>query len=269
MNQTSTGESISGGSPRGNAIREAAHVRRAGALERKGMYDEAVLALQKAIAISPEKASHCVRLAELYRAQRKMEPAIDAIKRAIELDPQNPSPQEALLQLYVETGQFDEAIRESKCVLKRHPRNVLALDVLGLSYLQLGHLDKALQVTSRLIRLDPTDAAHHFKKAVLFQQMGDVARAIQSFARALDLDPNGDMSEDARDALATLDAYQLRQIATLATEDRLFLMKLLRDPEMAVMERGFVLSLSGMLTLRQIDFSTIPSAGQDSHTYYH
>ncbi|MBI2844904.1 MAG: tetratricopeptide repeat protein [Armatimonadetes bacterium] len=254
---------------KGSATREAAYLRQVGALERKGLYDEAIQTLEKAIAISPFKADYRIRLAELYRAQRKMDPAIEALKRAIELDPVNANPREWLLQLYVETGRFVEAIDESKKVLKQHPRSVLALDVLGLSYLQIGLIDKALQVTSRLIRLDPTDAAHYFKRAVLFQQKGDAALAIQSFSRVLDLEPDDEMARDAIEALASLDSYQLHHIATLAAEDRLFYLKLLRDPENAVQERGFVLSPSGMMTLRQIDFRSLYEPGQEQHRHYH
>jgi len=260
---------MEGSSTRGNAIREAAYLRRVAALEQSGQYDEAVRVLEKAIALAPHKASHCVRLAELYRAQRKLEPAIGAMKRAIELDPCNPTPQEALLQMYVEAGQLDEAIGEAKRILKRNPRSLFALDMLALAYLQKGLLGRALQVTARLTQLNPTDAANHFKKGVLFQQVGDFARAIEEFTRAIELDPEAEMSEQAREAVVALDGHQLRQIATLAAEDRLFLAKLLRDPESAVAERGFVLSFSGILALRQIDFTTLSDFGQDSQRYYH
>lgn len=265
MKQTSGDNS----STRGNSVRAAAYLRRVTTLARQGNYDEAIQTMEKAIALAPDKPGHCVRLAELYRAQRKMDQAIQAIQRAIELDPCNPSPHEALLQIYVEAGKYDEAINGSKGLLKKHPRNMFALDVLGLSYLQKGMLDEALQVTARLVHLDPMDSANYFKKAVLFQQKGDCARAIEEFSRVIEMDPNGEMSDDAREALASLDEYQLKHIATLATEDRLFLMKLLRDPVMAARERGFVLSLAGMMALKQIDFTSLTKHGNEQQRYYH
>ncbi|MEN6519971.1 MAG: tetratricopeptide repeat protein [Armatimonadota bacterium] len=265
MNQTSGDNS----STRGNSARAAAYLRRVTTLARQGNYDEAIQAMEKAIALAPDKPGHCVRLAGLYRAQRKMDKAIQAIERAIELDPYNPSPQEALLQIYVEAGKYDEAISGSKGLLKRYPRNTFALDVLGLSYLQKGMLDEALQVTSRLVRLAPLDSANHYKKAVLFQQKGDCARAIEEFSRVIEMDPDGDLSTDAREAIASLDEYQLRQIATLATEDRLFMMKLLRNPDGAARERGFVLSVAGIMALKQMDFTSLSSHGSEQQKYYH
>jgi len=266
MKRTSSEQSDRSNS-RGNAVRAAAYVRRVASLERQGLYDEAIKVLEKAIALVPDKISHRIRLAELYRAQRKMESAIEELKRAIELDPCNATTQEALLQMYVEAGQYDEAIIGSKGLLRKYPKNLFALDVLGLAYLQKGLLDEALQVTSRLVHLDPLDSANHFKKAVLFQQKGDCARAIEEFTRVIEMDPDGEMSDDARQALAALDSYQLRQIAILAGEDRLFMAKLLRDPEEAVRERGFVLSYAGMLALRQIDFPSLAASPQDQQSY--
>jgi tetratricopeptide (TPR) repeat protein len=269
MTQTRGQEPIRRNVTRSVASKEAAYLRRVTTLEQQGLFDEAVQTLEKVIELAPSKASHCVKLSELYRAQRKLEPAIQAIKRAIELDPCDQTAFEALLQMYLESGRIDEAIGESKRVLKMHPRNIFARDVLGVAYFQKGYLDKALVVTTELIHLDPMDAANHFKKAVLFQQKGDVVRATEEFSRVIDLDVDGDISEAAREAIAVLDGYQLRQIATLATEDSLFLTKLLRDPESAVIERGFMLSLSGMMGLKQIDFETLPKQPRDPQRYYH
>jgi tetratricopeptide (TPR) repeat protein len=241
------------------AMREAAHLRRAQLLERNGRYEEAIESLRKAIALAPENARHVIRLANLYRAQKKLEPAIEAMKQAIELDPRNPGARESLLQIYLELGRYDEAISEGKTLIKRHPRNLYARDILGVAYLQMGLIDKALHVTNEMIHLDPMDAANHFKKAVLYQQKGEISKAIQEFSRVLDMDPEGEMAEDAREAVASLDGYQLRQVVTLAVEDPIFRTKLMRDPESAVVERGFMLSYSGILALRQLDMDNLPS----------
>lgn len=264
-----SGERDNGASVRGNAVREAAYIRRARLLEQSGQYDEAIGIMEKAIELSPEKASHRLMLAELYRAQRQVEPAISAMKCACELDPKDATCQEALLQMYVEFGQFDEAIGECKRILKTQPSSVLALDVLGLAYLQQGYFDKALRIATKLIHLNPADSANHFKKAVLLQQKGDCARAIEEFTRVIDMEPEGEMSEAARQAVMVLDGLQLRQIATLAADDRLFYAKLVRDPELAVAERGYCLSMSGLFALRQMDFDTINGELGDQQKYYH
>ncbi len=264
-----TNEGQTRNSERSNASKAAACLRRAETLESKGEYDRAIDLLEKAISLVPDSACHHIRLSCVYRAKHQILDAIQEMERAVELDPLNPCPQELLLQLYVETGRYDDAIDGSKLLLKLQPRNMFALDVLGLSYLQKGLIDEALKVAHRLVVLDPRDSVHHFKKAVLYQNKGASARAIEGFSRVLEMDPEGSISEDARAALEMIDSNQLGMIAALATTDSVFLEKLKRNPESAIQERGFVLSRTGIATLKQVDFGLMKPDPQEMHTHYH
>jgi len=144
---------------------------------------------------------------------------------------------------------------------------VFARDILGIAYLQQGRLDKALKVTDEQIRIDPTDACHFFKKAVLLQQKGQIAAAMLGFTRVVDMDPEGEMADDAREAIAALDSYQLRQILTIAVEDAVFRTKIALDPEPALTAKGFKLSTAGLMALRQIELDELSSQPQSRH--YH
>ena len=242
-------------------------MKRANSLAQRGLYDEAIAQVKEAIAIYPAEPKCSVQLASLYRARNMIGPAIEAMKKAVDLDPSDSNTNEQLLQALIELGRYEEAIKLSRRMLATFPKNLFARDVLGIAYLQQGKIDESLQVTNELIRLAPGDPAHHFKKAVLLQQKGEIAQAMSTFTRALDMDPCGDMADDAREAIAALDSYQLRQILTIAVEDMVFRTKLVRDPESASMERGFLLSSSGIQTLRQIDIETLP--GDAQNRYYH
>lgn len=255
------------GRGRSSASRMASLMRRAESLVERGQLEEAVASLQEAIAICPQDPKCSVRLANIYRAQNRMGLAIDAMHRAVELDPHNAGMQQLLLCTLIELGKYDEAVHASKQLLKKSPKNILARDVLGIAYLQQGRLDQALKVTDELIRLAPTDAANHFKKAVLLQQKGEIAPAMVLFILALEMDPNSDVADDAREAIAALDSYQLRQILTVAVEDTVFRTKLMIDPDSTLQERGFRLSSSGIATLRQIDLNDLP--GDSKARYYH
>ena len=242
-------------------------MRRASSLAEQGLYDEAIAHVKEAIAICPQEPKCSVQLANLYRAQNKMGPAIEAMKKAVDLDPKDSGTQEQLLQVLIELGRYDEAIVLGRRLLRCFPKNMFARDVLGIAYLQQGKIDESLKVTSELINLSPGDPAHHFKKAVLLQQKGEIAQAMTSFTRALEMDPDGDMADDAREAIAALDSYQLRQILTIAVEDIIFRTKLVLDPDSASRERGFRLSPSGIMTLRQVDIESLP--GDAQNRYYH
>lgn len=242
-------------------------MKRASSLAERGLYDEAIERVKEAIAIFPRESKCSVQLACLYRAQNKIGAAIEAMKTAVGLDPNDSITYEQLLQSLIELGHYDEAIKRSRRMLLTFPRNLFARDVLGIAYLQQGKIDESLQVTNELIRLAPGDPAYHFKKAVLLQQKGEIAQAMSAFTLALEMDPAGDMADDAREAIAALDSYQLRQILTIAVEDVVFRTKLMRDPESASMERGFLLSNGGIQTLRQIDIESLP--GDAQNRYYH
>ncbi len=187
-----------------------------------------------------------MQLANIYRAQNRVEPAIEAMQRALDLDPKNGTVQQQLLKTLLELGRYDEVIKTAKKLLKKSPRNILLHDTLGVAYLQRGELDKALKVTRDLIRISPMDPAHHFKKGVLLQQKGDAGEAMTAYIRALELDPDGDISDDIKQAISSLDAHQLQQILTIAVGDSVFRAKLMLDPETTLRERGFRLSPSGI-----------------------
>ena len=236
-------------------------------LAEQGMYDEAIENIKKAMAICPRDPKFSLRLADIYRAQHQIEPAIQAIKHAVELDPLNCTANEQQLRTLLELGRYDEAISASCRFLRMSPKSIFARDILGIAYLQQGMLDKALRVTNDLIRIDPTDPAHYFKRAVLLQQKGEIAEAMAGFTRVVDMDPEGEMADDAREAIAALDSYQLRQLLTIAVEDAVLKAKLSLDPESALTERGFRLSAAGIATLRQIDLNELPNDPQSR--YYH
>lgn len=237
--------------------RLAASVKRAENLEREGKVEEAAAVYERIVESSPGDPRVLVHLALLRRGQGRIDEAVQLASSALSLQGRDNNALELLLQIYLETGQYDEVITRAKSVIKFAPRSMYAREMMGAAYLQLGQLDKALQMTNELIHLDPTDAGNHFKRAILFQQKGDLGKAIREFTRVVDLEPEGEMADDARDAITALDSYQLRQIIALAIEDRLFRAKLLRDAETSAVEKGFFLSPGGVYTLKQVDFESL------------
>jgi len=249
--------------------RIAASVKRADALMREGRLDEAAARLECAVQADPRNVRYLVRLAGVRRGQGRMDEAILLADRALALKKMDRSAEELLLQLLLETGRYEEVIDHGKRAIRSSPRNLYARDLMGVAYLQLGQLEKALHVTNELVHLDPTDAGNHFKRAVLFQQKGDLGKAIREFSRVVELDPDGEIADEARDAITWLDSFQLRQIIGLAMEDNVFRAKLARDAEQAAAEKGFILSIGGVSTLKQIDFDRLgdPAPDWDQPTY--
>lgn len=234
-------------------------MKQAESLAEEGLFEEAIAHTKKAIAIYPHEPKCCIQLAKFYHAQNKMGPAIEAIKAAVGLDPNNSMNQEHLLKALLQLERYDEVIKHAREMLLTFPRSLLARDALGTAYLQTGKLDCALGVVEELIALAPREASHYFKKGVLLQQKGKIREAMRSFMMSLELDPGGELANNAREAIASLDSFQLKRILGIASEDVVFRVKLMRNPASATMERGFALSPQGIAALRQLDYSWLPT----------
>ncbi|MDQ2800938.1 MAG: tetratricopeptide repeat protein [Armatimonadota bacterium] len=220
---------------------------RAETLAEQGQFAEAIDCQSEVTSLRPQDSVAFFRLGLLCREARRTDQAVQALRQATDLSPAARDPREALTETLVEASRYDEAVREARALIKVAPRSLFARDVLSVSYLQLGQISKALQVTGEMIWLDPLNPNHHFRRGLLFQQQGNLKAAVGSYGRALDMaHPESETYEDAEEALEILDDSQTRQILLLASEDRLFLLKLRRDLTEAVEERGFCLSEEGM-----------------------
>lgn len=227
--------------------------RRAETLAGEGQMDKAIACQSEVTTLRPQDPTAFFRLGLLYREARRTDQAVHALRRASSLSPADRDPREALTETLVEASRYEEAILEARALVKVAPRSLFARDVLSVSYLQLGKLEKALQATGEMVWLDPLNPGHHFRRGLLFQQQGNLQAAVGEYSRALDMaHPESETYEDAGEALELLDERQTRQILLLASEDRLFLLKLRRDAEEAVLERGFFLSEEGLARLSHI-----------------
>ncbi len=245
---------LSAGSPSTERRRLLARARRlaqrAETLAEKGRFAEAIVCQSEVTSLRPEDAVAFFRLGLLCREARRTDQAVQALRRATDLSPADRDPREALAETLVEAGRYEEAVSEARALIKVAPRSLFARDVLSVSYLQLGQFDRALQVTGEMLWLDPMNPNHHFRRGLLFQQQGSLRAAVGAYSRVLDMaHPESDTYEDAGEAIQELDDTQTRHILLLASEDRLFLLKLRRDLAEAVHERGFFLSEDGMARL--------------------
>src|SRR5262249_14663283 len=213
--------------------------------------------MSRALQLASDNPQYYVSLAGLLREARRYEEALAILNIGLDVDARHSELLENLCELYLEQGMLDDAIRIGNRLLRVSPNSLHARDILGVAYLQQGRINEALRIADQMVHLNPLDASHHFKKAVLFQQKGMVSSALHEFVRVLELEPDGEMAEDARDAIESIDGQQMKQIIMLAAEDIVFRAKLRRNPEDAARERGFSLSYAGYHALHQLDYDTL------------
>ena len=153
--------------------------------------------------------------------------------------------------------------------LRRNPNHIPAYDALGSAYFQRGDVEATLRVLATLIRLDPLNPAYRFKKALLCQHQGEIALAVQEFIEVCTMDPEGPYAVPARESLHTLDMFQLQQIFILTMDDTMFRTQVLRNPENAVEERGFLLSPFGNHMLNGFLLEMVTDCPHESHAVFY
>jgi len=199
------------------------------------------------------------RAGELGEEGRSRE-ALICQQKAVALAPEDAKSREDLAQMYLESSLYDEAIVECKALLRLAPKNLFARDIMSVAYLQKGDTDKALIINDELIRLSPNDPRNHFKRGILCQQRGDWQGAMQSLVLAYRIAPPDSVEEDeAQDAIDTLDRHQIKQLVLLMSEDRGLQIRVAREPEAAVAERGYSLSAVALSFVQQVATGTVQS----------
>ena len=193
------------------------------------------------------------QLGLLYREVYSYSPAVDAFRQAAELDPFHCGPRESLVDTLVDASRYTEAIDEAKALIKVAPANTFARHILSIVYFQLGDIQNALNMTVEISNLDPFDCHNHLRRASLYQHRGEFKNALQSYDRALEHTENATpLHDDILEAIEGLDDEQTHVVLLLASEDRMFSIKLQKDLEFALSERGFSLSRGGFLRLRSV-----------------
>lgn len=244
--------------------RKAARLRRlqrkAENLAQAGKVDEALDCQRQVVAMSPDDPEAYMRLGFLHRSVYQIDEAVMAFRRASGLNPHFPDPHEALAEAYLDAAHYDEAIRESKKLLRLVPNSMPARDILSAAYLQTGQIEKALSVTSEMIRLAPRDSLSHYKRGILHRQRGAWREALEEFTTALEMAPKESIErKEAEAAIESLDQHQIGEILLLASEDRLFQMRLARNVREAVQERGYHVSPDAQEFLQRMATDEIQS----------
>ena len=241
--------------------RESRGLQRAEDLATQGSIDQALLRLQKLISEVPTSTRAYLKAAALLRENKSPSDALPLLASLVERAPHLLYPREVLAELYLEAGRWDDALLHGRILLQKSPRSLLARELLSAAYLQKGEFDRALSLTAEMIRLDPNDPSHHFKRGVLLQQKGEIGAAVLAFGRVIAMGGGDlDAADEARAALEMLDNHQIRQIITLAVEDKMFRLHLREAPEETLAAKGFILSPTGLFALGQMHFDDLPAA---------
>jgi tetratricopeptide (TPR) repeat protein len=166
-----------------------AHANAGVAYEKKGMLDAAISKYKDAIHVNANADLPHYNLGNLYKVKGMHEQAILEYKKALAINPSLFSAHNNLGQIYAEKGLFDEAILEYQRALSIDPRYTEAYINLGTTYLNKDMAHEAIIQFRNAIDLNPDDAKAHCNLGAAFLKNKMFDEAISECKKAIYLDP--------------------------------------------------------------------------------
>jgi tetratricopeptide (TPR) repeat protein len=193
-----------------------------------GNFQEARLALAKAISMDPRRADLLFNMGSVYQRARDNETAIKLFKRAIAAGDSSAETEFALALGYFNFGSYEDAIKICLHIINSSPAFDQAFLLLGRSYARLskyadaitairksliinpeceqcyfhlalvyldaGNETEATKLLRKVISMNPANASAHFQLGKALAKQKDKTEAIKELQRTIDLDPQQDLA---------------------------------------------------------------------------
>jgi len=145
-------------------------IKEAISLYERGLIDDAIEQLKKALDLQPDSPTILYNLGVMYMKKEKYLDAANALKRS--------------LQYLTSTG-------HTNINIIIHPEVFMGVSVnLGMIYIYLEMYNEAIDVLKNALKFHPDDFDANWNLAVAYYTKGDIANAIPQFDRCLKLNPN-------------------------------------------------------------------------------
>lgn len=157
------------------------------ALRYEGRADEAVAAMDAALAIQPNSVRALTNSARALLETRDLAQAEERVRRAVELSPDDPGAWNVLGRVHLTNGALAEAEDAFTRVLEIQPEHAWALNNLGFARLQRGAWEDAAEVLERAILARADVAVFHNNLGVVYERLSRLSDAQRAYAEALTL----------------------------------------------------------------------------------
>lgn len=155
----------------------------------KGLYDEAIEELEKALEVDPTFVLARNNLDIVIKATGRLEDQVEQLARSIEHEPYDEKKMLNLADKYRKLNRYSQAIRCYKRVIDANPHSVDAFFGLGITLKLLGKYDDALEEVKRALEIQKS--AHIYRTlGELYFNKGVIDLAIKNFQEAISLDNN-------------------------------------------------------------------------------
>lgn len=148
---------------------------------KKGGFDEAIAAWEKALEINPTMFHVYEKLGKAYYTQGKFDKAGQVYRKEIELNPDDPMVYFSLGVVYRMNEQFEDAVSMQKKAISLNPEFASAYNELGLIYCKQRKLDDAIDAHKKALELDPKLGTAHNYLGVVYLLKGMSSEAEEQF----------------------------------------------------------------------------------------
>ena len=153
------------------------HFNRGVELQRKGDLEQARLAYEEALKLSPTRVDALSNLGLVYLNLGAHDKAIERLSQALAIKSDLHMVRLALAFAHFRTGQFGAAEREVARVVAADPGNPKALHLLGLSLLKLDRIREGVTALEAALQADPKNAEAAQTLATAYIRLGEIGRA--------------------------------------------------------------------------------------------
>jgi serine/threonine protein kinase/Tfp pilus assembly protein PilF len=159
----------------------------------KRYYDEARVALEKAVELDPHFAMAYAALATSYGALGNIKAQDNAIIRANDLSLRTTEKERLSIETsyaLLITKDREEWFRLSQLIADKFPKDKAAIYNLGYYYYNIGAFDKTITELNKALQLDPDFGIAHNLLGYAHTYLGDYSTAIEHFKRYIALNPH-------------------------------------------------------------------------------
>jgi len=161
------------------------------AYENLGRYQDAVTALEKAVAIEPENAEFSFRLALNYTKLDKNYKAIDSLNKVLRIQPDHYEAHYFLGHAYMKEGSVQEGIRAFEDAAKSPRPHPMIYKDLGEAYIAAGRYQDGADALEKAVAPQHKDAEIFYTLGRLyFENLDRKKEAREYLMRAIRIDPD-------------------------------------------------------------------------------
>jgi protein O-mannosyl-transferase len=160
------------------------------ALQRKGIFKEAVQEWQEALKIKPDYIEVYFSLAECLASQGNLDDAIAIYHKVLEIKPGTAEAHNNLGNVYRNMGRIDEAIEQYEIALSIKPDLVKAHYSLANILGEKGQIDEAIAHLRKTLEIDPRHAEAHYHLGRALHILEKIDEALAEYQKALEIAPN-------------------------------------------------------------------------------